>query len=60
MSELHEFANPDWIAAVNQPDERIVHHASEELGDATFSMNEVYTSVPEQLPNDVSTVAWWL
>ncbi len=46
MSELHEFASPDWIAAVSQLGERVVRGASEEFGDTAFSLNEVYTSVP--------------
>jgi hypothetical protein len=39
MSELHEFASPDWIAAVSQLGERIVRDSSEELGNAAFSLN---------------------
>jgi hypothetical protein len=61
MTEKYEFMSKEWLAKLESIMRELVDGSKEELSEITFSLNQVFTGIPEHISQDpLGRGGWWV
>jgi hypothetical protein len=61
MTEKYEFMSKEWLAKLEAIMRELVEQSKEQVSDISFSLNQIFTEVPETVVQDpLGRAGWWI